>query len=70
MSVVFTQETVASDIRASVAYARAEFKPNSLALMGFCYGGGKALEEAAAGDVGVEFDLSSLGVAYANNLSL
>lgn len=43
------QDTVSSDIRACVAHARMEFKPTSLALMGFCYGGGRALEEAVAG---------------------
>lgn len=41
---------MAADIRACVAYARSEYKPTSLGLMGFCYGGGRALEEAAAGN--------------------
>lgn len=41
---------MAADIRACVAYARSEYKPTSLGLMGFCFGGGKALEEAAAGN--------------------
>lgn len=45
----FGQDDVAADIRACIAYARSEYKPTSLGLMGFCYGGGKALEEAAAG---------------------
>ena len=41
---------MAADVRACVAYARSEYRPTSLGLMGFCYGGGKALEEAAAGN--------------------
>lgn len=41
---------MAADIRACVDFARSEYKPTSLALMGFCYGGGRALEEAAAGN--------------------
>lgn len=41
---------MAADIRACVAHVRAEYKPTSLGLMGFCYGGGRALEEAAAGN--------------------
>ncbi|CAM9933179.1 unnamed protein product [Scytosiphon promiscuus] len=44
-------DTVAADIRACVEFARKEFKPTSLGLVGFCYGGGRALEEAAAGVV-------------------
>lgn len=48
--ILFGQDDVAADIRACVAYARSEYKPTSLGLMGFCYGGGKALEEAAAGN--------------------
>lgn len=44
------QETVASDIRACAAYARSEYKPTSMAIMGFCFGGGRALEAAAAGE--------------------
>lgn len=43
---------VAADIRACVTYAKAEYKPTSLGLVGFCYGGGRALEEAAAGETG------------------
>lgn len=43
------QDDVASDIRACVDFARKQYKPTSLGLMGFCYGGGRALEEAAAG---------------------
>lgn len=46
----WVQETVASDIRASVEYARSEYKPSSMAIMGFCFGGGRALEAAAAGE--------------------
>lgn len=42
---------MANDIRACVDFARKEFKATSLGLVGFCYGGGRALEEAAAGDV-------------------
>ncbi|CAM9156694.1 unnamed protein product [Hapterophycus canaliculatus] len=44
-------DTVAADIRACVDFARKEFKPTSLGLVGFCFGGGRALEEAAAGVV-------------------
>lgn len=44
------QDVVAADIRACVDYARKKYKPTSLGLMGFCYGGGRALEEAAAGE--------------------
>ncbi|CAM9445717.1 unnamed protein product [Ectocarpus sp. 6 AP-2014] len=42
---------VANDIRACVDFARKEYKATSLGLVGFCYGGGRALEEAAAGVV-------------------
>ncbi|CAM9152380.1 unnamed protein product [Choristocarpus tenellus] len=42
-------ETISSDIRACVNFARTEFSPSSLGLVGFCFGGGKALEEAAKG---------------------
>ena len=42
---------MAADIRACVDFAREKYKPTSLGLMGFCYGGGRALEEAAAGEV-------------------
>lgn len=45
------QDVVAADIRACVEFARKKYKPTSLGLMGFCYGGGRALEEAAAGEV-------------------
>ena len=48
--IICGQDNVAADIRACVAYARSEYKPTSVGLMGFCYGGGKALEEAAAGN--------------------
>lgn len=41
---------MAADIRACVDFARKQYKPTSLGLMGFCYGGGRALEEAAAGN--------------------
>lgn len=44
------QDDVASDIRACVDFVRKQYKPTSLGLMGFCYGGGRALEEAAAGN--------------------
>ncbi|CAB1111732.1 unnamed protein product [Ectocarpus sp. CCAP 1310/34] len=44
-------DAVANDIRACVDFARKEFKATSLGLVGFCYGGGRALEEAAAGVV-------------------
>lgn len=47
------QDTVAADIRACVEFARKEFKPTSLGLVGFCYGGGRALEEAAAGNISI-----------------
>lgn len=40
---------MAADIRACVNFARNQYKPTSLGLVGFCYGGGRALEEAAAG---------------------
>lgn len=43
---------VTADIRACVTYAKAEYKPTSLGLVGFCYGGGRVLEEAAAGKTG------------------
>lgn len=42
---------MAADIRACVDFARKKYKPTSLGLMGFCYGGGRALEEAAAGEI-------------------
>eukprot|EP00903_Cladosiphon_okamuranus_P009515 g9065.t1 len=42
---------VAADIRACVDFARKKYKPTSLGLVGFCFGGGRALEEAAAGAV-------------------
>mmetsp|Transcript_22273 Transcript_22273/g.28835 ORF Transcript_22273/g.28835 Transcript_22273/m.28835 type:complete len:462 (-) Transcript_22273:234-1619(-) len=42
-------ERVQADIRASAAYLMKQFNGTSIALAGFCYGGGRAIEEAAAG---------------------
>ncbi|CAM9277659.1 unnamed protein product [Discosporangium mesarthrocarpum] len=44
-------ERVSGDIRACASFARSTFRPKCLGLMGICYGGGRALEEAAAGVV-------------------
>lgn len=63
------QDTVAADIRACVDFARKEFKPTTLGLVGFCFGGGRALEEAAAGNVSIWLAMPSFHAATVVHMS-
>lgn len=48
-----TDDRVAADLRAAAAVLRTELGVQSLGLLGFCFGGGRLMDELAAGTSGV-----------------